>query len=202
MRATDAGIGPALPLRRTRVAIEATTAAGSRFPLLLARDWESEIALCIDRLVPRHEIQRGGLPSASASGKGAVPGAERESTALAPKRHFRRRRPRVLVCTNGAISSSRSTWRLMANVRGGACRQRGDAIGAERVAAFRREEPPGAGSRGVCLSGEGATSRSRAFPASFVRRVQTGRGRRSQPVPFSRRGGRSGSWQRARDASP
>jgi hypothetical protein len=60
----------------------------------------------------------------------------------------------VLVCTNGAISSSRSTWRLMANVRGGACRQRGDAIGAESVAAFRPEEPPGAGSRDVCLSGE------------------------------------------------
>jgi hypothetical protein len=45
----------------------------------------------------------------------------------------------------------------MANVRGGACRQRGDAIGAEPVAAFRREEPPGAGSRDVCLSGNAGT---------------------------------------------
>lgn len=46
----------------------------------------------------------------------------------------------MLVCTNGAISSSGSTWRLMANVRGGACRQRGDAIGAEAVAVVMLSE--------------------------------------------------------------
>jgi hypothetical protein len=37
-------------------------------------------------------------------------------------------------------------------------RQHGDAVGAELVAAFRREEPPGAGGRDVCLSGIAAVS--------------------------------------------
>jgi hypothetical protein len=39
-------------------------------------------------------------------------------------------------------------------------------VGAELVAAFRRDEPPGAGGRDVCLSGNVATKLSRRRPVS------------------------------------